>query len=164
MTRSGAAMIACATLVLAGCSSSTNATDTRASSAPTPSVPPADAPIVTGGSAAGDTGAAGRKAGAFPTGGPVTSGPLGGNYCDPGAVNWTTTASGIEVHVTAHGPADVSVYVLDAANNPVGNGLARIAGGNSGAQIPIDVPVAKIAGVSFVISGAMQGICAVRKG
>lgn len=163
MTRLGAGIAACATVVLTGCSSSVNARNTRANSTPTPSVTVAPTSNLTGGSAVRATGASGAKTAAFPTAGPVTSGPLGGSYCDPRAANWTTTASGIEVHVHAQGPSDVSVYVLDAARNPVSNGLARIAAGSADAQIRIDVPLAKVARVSLAISGAMQGICAVQK-
>lgn len=144
-----AAMILLAGAV--GCSSST-------SKANQPSTSPAT-------SSPSDTSGPSNASNAFPTAGPVPSGPLGGNYCDPTAAHWTTTGSGITVSVTAPAVSEISIQVVDSANNPIGDGTGQISVGGTGQQIDVpNVSAANIGGVSLSIAGATSGTCVVEKG
>jgi hypothetical protein len=137
-------LVAITAVALAGCGSSTNSsTSTQTTTAPTDYTAPAAA--------------------TFPVGAAVTAGPLGGKFCDQAAAYWKGSGGAITVSVIAQGPADISVQVVDSANNPIGNGVAKIDQAGSGAQIPVSVSTAKVGGVSMAIAGAVTGQCVVQK-
>ena len=103
---------------------------------------------------------------AFPTGAPVTSGPIGGNWCASGSAWWSPSGTGIVVQVQAPGPALLSVSIEDSANNPIGSGTGRMDEGAQGVEVHVpNVDVRKVAAVSVAIAGAnIVGSCAVPKG
>lgn len=100
----------------------------------------------------------------FPLAGPVPSGPLGGDYCDPTAAHWEPSGDGIDVMVNAPAVSEVSVQVVDASNNPIGQGNGQVDAGSLGVKIHIAVTLSKIGGVALAIAGASSGTCAVKRG
>jgi hypothetical protein len=113
------------------------------------------------------TSAASAGSSSYPEAGPVPSGPLGGNYCDPTKAYWSPSGTGIEVQVDGPAVSEVSISVVDAQNNDIsapGTGTGQIDAGKLGVLVHIpNVSVSKIAGVSLAIAGATQGICVVRR-
>jgi hypothetical protein len=146
--------IALSIALLAGCSSTAGSTTASSTSA-----------AIHGSSSVGAT-AAGDGGSSTPIalGAPVTSGPLGGSYCAATSVYYSPSAGGITVTVMGDGPADGSVQVVDAANNPIGSGTFKISDVMRGGQVDIAVAnKSAIAGVDLAMGGSITGICVVPK-
>ena len=94
----------------------------------------------------------------------MRGGPLGGHYCDLTDAYWTPSGTGITVSVSGPAVSEISVQVVDAANNPIGDGTGQISVGMTGQQIRIpSVQASKIAGVALAIAGATTGVCVVKR-